>query len=507
MRKLLFLLVLAVLTCTASRSQTAVQCLVGGVWVPCSMAPQPQFAQTPLSAKTGSTAPSLTVPLANATKGNTLVVVFAYGNNNTPTVSDSPLNLKWFKATQSLNGSAFQSDIYYAPNTSSMAGADSVTVNAGANTAIAMTVYEVPGLVYPAAASSPTSGQSLDQIAQAAASGATSPPVSITPIVPNEYVFVGFGLGNAQQQINVNPPYNNDSGQQNPTTGSGLFSFVAASLFKPDMTVSSPSATATSEPWAVSVASFKTLTVPVQGTMQGMGTAGTPSGGVLTVQGISGGTAIPQNAAQFGGNNVVTGTGASGLGIPRVTISNDSSLAANQSVNVSQWNGQTAAQAANGIPKVGIVGNAAATLDQTPGSAAPANALQIGVTDGTNTRVPYLDPCGFSASTYYVINVLTNTQIVAGSSGKNVYICKLFLAPVAAPANVNIVEGSGSTCATSTAGMMGGSTTVLGAQLSANGGFVLPADQRAWMKTATSGDAVCVFTSAQVTGVVAYVQV
>jgi len=42
------------------------------------------------------------------------------------------------------------------------------------------------------------------------------------------------------------------------------------------------------------------------------------------------------NVAQFGANNVVTGTGAGGVGIPRVTVSNDSSLAANQSVNLAQ---------------------------------------------------------------------------------------------------------------------------------------------------------------------------
>jgi hypothetical protein len=45
------------------------------------------------------------------------------------------------------------------------------------------------------------------------------------------------------------------------------------------------------------------------------------------------------NVAQFGAANVATGTGAGGAGIPRVTISNDSSLAANQSVNVAQMNG------------------------------------------------------------------------------------------------------------------------------------------------------------------------
>lgn len=37
------------------------------------------------------------------------------------------------------------------------------------------------------------------------------------------------------------------------------------------------------------------------------------------------------NVSQFGGNNVVTGTGASGVGIPRVTVSNDSNVLATQS--------------------------------------------------------------------------------------------------------------------------------------------------------------------------------
>lgn len=70
----------------------------------------------------------------------------------------------------------------------------------------------------------------------------------------------------------------------------------------------------------------------------GAGTAGSATGGVLTVQGSASGTPIPvtatgsgsftTNVAQFGGNNVVTGTGTGGNGIPRVTVSSDSSLSA-----------------------------------------------------------------------------------------------------------------------------------------------------------------------------------
>jgi hypothetical protein len=54
--------------------------------------------------------------------------------------------------------------------------------------------------------------------------------------------------------------------------------------------------------------------------------------------------------------------------------------------------------------------------------------------------------------------------------------------------------------------MMGGATAALGAQIAINGGFVLPADGRAWAKTATAADAMCIFASAAVTGVIAYVQ-
>lgn len=68
-----------------------------------------------------------------------------------------------------------------------------------------------------------------------------------------------------------------------------------------------------------------------------LGTAGTASTDVLTVQGIGAmtpllvtqsgsGTQQSVNVAQFGSNNVVTGTGTGGNGIPRVTVSSDSSL-------------------------------------------------------------------------------------------------------------------------------------------------------------------------------------
>lgn len=106
--------------------------------------------------------------------------------------------------------------------------------------------------------------------------------------------------------------------------------------------------------------------------------------GTLAVNNTQQGTAS-QNVAQFGGSAVVTGTGAGGAGIPRVTISNDSSLAANQSVNVNQIGGSAVSTAATGTQKVGITGNAGAAMDAAGQNAtSPANEILVGAQFNTS---------------------------------------------------------------------------------------------------------------------------
>lgn len=78
-----------------------------------------------------------------------------------------------------------------------------------------------------------------------------------------------------------------------------------------------------------------TAPVLTAGTVDGTGT------GAVAIPKISAGGDQFANIDQFGGASVVTGTGAGGAGIPRFTISNDSSLAANQSVNLNQVAGAT----------------------------------------------------------------------------------------------------------------------------------------------------------------------
>lgn len=76
------------------------------------------------------------------------------------------------------------------------------------------------------------------------------------------------------------------------------------------------------------------------GTVKAASTAAVAADTAVVVA-ISPNNTVPSNVSQFGGTNVSTGTGTGGAGIPRVTISSDSSLAANQSVNVAQINAVT----------------------------------------------------------------------------------------------------------------------------------------------------------------------
>ena len=74
-----------------------------------------------------------------------------------------------------------------------------------------------------------------------------------------------------------------------------------------------------------------TNTVTVSGTVAISGT--TPVSGTITAN--QGGAPWSDNITQFGGVNLSTGVGASGTGIPRVTVANDSNILATQS---GTWN-------------------------------------------------------------------------------------------------------------------------------------------------------------------------
>ena len=128
------------------------------------------------------------------------------------------------------------------------------------------------------------------------------------------------------------------------------------------------------------------------------------------------------------------------------------------------------------------------------------------ITDGNNFLV--LDPCKAQVKLYVSISQTANTQLVAGTASKKIYVCSIH-AVAAAAANVAVVEGTGSVCGTSAAGVsgFGGATAATGWNFAANGGIALGNGDSSLGAEGTSGDNLCVFNSGsgQVSGGISYV--
>ncbi len=130
----------------------------------------------------------------------------------------------------------------------------------------------------------------------------------------------------------------------------------------------------------------------------------------------------------------------------------------------------------------------------------------VKITDGTNTLV--VDPCKGQTKLYVSINQTANTQLVAGTASKKIYICSIHVV-VAVATNAALVEGTGSVCATGTAGVsgFGGATAATGWNFAANGGIALGNGDAAVGAEGTNADNLCLFNSGsgQVSGGISYV--
>jgi hypothetical protein len=119
-----------------------------------------------------------------------------------------------------------------------------------------------------------------------------------------------------------------------------------------------------------------------------------------------------------------------------------------------------------------------------------------------------LDACKAQTKLYASISQTANTQLVAGTSSKKIYVCSIHVV-VAAATNVAVVEGTGSVCGTSTAGVsgFGGATAATGWNFAANGGIALGNGDAAVGAEGTSGDNLCIYNSGsgQVSGGISYV--
>jgi len=196
----------------------------------------------------------------------------------------------------------------------------------------------------------------------------------------------------------------------------------------------------------------------------------------------------PVNLSQWGGT---------ALGTPTNFGTTPGAVIAG-SVNASLFLGSVAsATAASGVQKVGIVGNAGASVDAATGAAPPANVIYVGglgsgATGGDLLGVPISD-------TYKAINIstATTTLLITGVASRQVRIGAIHFIAAGAD-NVALVEGTGATCGTGTAGMAGGTTSGSGYNLVANQGYTFGSGLGTVISTVTAGDSVCAVTSAAV---------
>lgn len=254
-----------------------------------------------------------------------------------------------------------------------------------------------------------------------------------------------------------------------------------------------------------------------------------PISGTVTANAGTG--TLATNVTQVGGTAISTGTGVGGLGIPRVTVSSDSTvilgtgsatvgaLTANQSVNVAQVNG-VATTTGNGISGTGVqrVTIASDSTGQVTANAGTNLNTSALLTESTfTTRVNTQGQKTMAASTPVVLasdqlictskaafSQTASAQLVAGVASQRIYLCAVILI-TAADQSISLVEGTGSVCATGIAAVMGGTTASMA--LVANGGLSSVA-AFPWISTATNANALCLLQSGSgnVSGVITYRQ-
>ncbi len=118
------------------------------------------------------------------------------------------------------------------------------------------------------------------------------------------------------------------------------------------------------------------------------------------------------------------------------------------------------------------------------------------------------DPCAYLAKSTANINLTGSGQIVTGTSSKTTYICSMDIVTATAQ-NIALIEGTGSNCGTSTAGMAGGATAATGWNFAANGGLTKGSGEGSvFIASNAAADNVCLLLSGsgQVSGSIQYVQ-
>lgn len=237
----------------------------------------------------------------------------------------------------------------------------------------------------------------------------------------------------------------------------------------------------------------------------------------------------PINVAQMNGVAVTMGNGASGTGVQRVTLANDSTgVIATVGAVTTITNAVTVSQGTAANLNATVVGTLA-----NDGAAAATNRVGVlpaiaetttlpTLTDGRNAAlyvdtngiqyVRHLDPCSGGATKLFLpinISTATTTEITAALAGvgNHYYVCSINIGPVAGAQNIALVDDDTDNCASVTSGLAGGTTAGSGWNMAANGGLTMGNGLGAVARTNGTNRVLCLVTSAavQTSGVITVV--
>lgn len=234
--------------------------------------------------------------------------------------------------------------------------------------------------------------------------------------------------------------------------------------------------------------------VPPQATYLGANLSGNLTGLTLTANGLKvDGSAATQPVS----GTVTLGTGAATIG----------ALSLHQSTNVDQIGGaalalgQTTMAASLPVTMASNQGNISTNVAQIAGTAptVKASGTNAATTDTALVIAPSPNPSTVCSSVK-AVNQTASTDLV--TSVAKLHICSIVLVSATAQ-NLSLVEGTGTTCATGIAALIGGTTASVA--VAANGGFAT-ASERAWLVTQTTADHLCLLQSGtgNVSGVITY---
>lgn len=209
------------------------------------------------------------------------------------------------------------------------------------------------------------------------------------------------------------------------------------------------------------------------------------------------------NVSQINGVTPLMGAGNTGTGSLRVTVASDqatipvslASVPSHAVTNAGTFAVQPAGSvahdaAASGVNPV-LVGGYASTAVPAAVSAA-TDSVRAWMTPNGAQVVASVDVCQRYPKVYLPISQATSTQLFTGTASNRTFICSISVMQRSTSTQTwALVSGTGTVCATSTSGLIGGATAADGTDLSVTQGD----GTSAFLKTDTDADNVCLLQS------------